>query len=151
MIEGISATSFRVPVGTRSGTPIPTLSSVAFGFFQLPDNAKRVDLSGDKRTRVQTAFKGAGDVKHRTNVNIHIAVGTRLPRDWDFVPVPIAVVALVPECRDYVFVYVDDQYVICDPDTYEVVAVLPAERGYAGSSGGGNNSLSRSDTEIWPE
>lgn len=108
-----------------------------------PDNAKRVDLSGDKRTRVQTAFKGAGDVKHRTNVNINIVVGTRLPRDWDFVPVPIAVVELVPEYRDYVFAYVDDQYVICDPDTYEVVAVLPNERGYAGRSGGGSKCSSQ--------
>jgi len=43
--------------------------------------------------------------------------------------------------------------VICDPDTYEVVAVLPAERGYAGSSGGGSKcssqlSLNADDREL---
>ena len=54
-----------------------------------------------------------------------------MPRDWHFVPVPIAVIEVVPEYRDYVFVYVEDEYVICDPDTYEVVAVIPAGGGGA--------------------
>jgi hypothetical protein len=119
------------------------------------DKAKHVDLTGDKKTRVQAAFKGAGDVKHRTNVDIRINVGTRLPRDWEFVPVPVAVVEIVPEYRDYLFVWVDDQYVICDPNTYEVVAVLPADRTYAAGStntGGGSKcaqlSLSKNEEEL---
>ena len=83
-----------------------------------------------------------------------IAVGTRLPRDWDFVPVPDDVVVIVPEYRGYYFAYVDDQYVICDPDTYEVVAVIPAERSYAGGSSGGGSkcssqlSLNADDREL---
>jgi hypothetical protein len=101
------------------------------------DKAKQVDLSGDKRTKVQSAFRDAGsNVKHRTNVDIDISVGRRLPRDWDFVPVPSAVIAIVPEYRDYYFAYVEDEYVIVEPDTYEVVAVLPAEPSRAGASSG---------------
>jgi hypothetical protein len=100
------------------------------------DKAKHVDLTGDKRTKVQSAFRDAGNVKHRTDVNIDISVGRRLPRDWDFVPVPTAVIAIVPEYRDYYFAYVEDEYVIVEPDTYEVVAVLPAERSQAGASSG---------------
>ena len=118
------------------------------------DKAKRVDLTGDKRTKVQTAFRDAGNVKHRTNVDIEISVGRRLPRDWDFAPVPVAVVEIVPEYRDYYFAYVGDEYVIVEPDTYEVVAVLPAERSQAGTSSGqsaGNGKcsaqLSLSSTE----
>ena len=107
------------------------------------DHAKQVDLTGDKRTRVQTAFRSKGDVKQRTGVNINIAIGTRLPRDWDFVPIPLEVVEIVPEYRDYVFVYVDDEYVICDPDTYEVVTVIPADRSYAGGSSGRPSKCSR--------
>lgn len=99
------------------------------------DAAKHVDLTGDKRTKVQTAFREVGSsVKHRTNVNIDISVGRRLPRDWDFVPVPVAVIDVVPEYRGYYFAYVEDEYVIVEPDTYEVVAVIPAERSQAGSS-----------------
>jgi hypothetical protein len=101
------------------------------------DKAKHVDLSGDKRTKVQSAFRDVGsNVKHRTNVDIDISVGRRLPRDWDFIPVPSAVIAIVPEYRDYYFAYVEDEYVIVEPDTYEVVAVLPAEGSRAGASSG---------------
>lgn len=64
---------------------------------------------------MQSAFRDAGNVKHRTDVNIDISVGRRLPRDWDFVPVPSAVIAIVPEYRDYYFAYVDDEYVIVEP------------------------------------
>jgi len=100
------------------------------------DKAKHVDLTGDKRTKVQTAFRDVGsNVKHRTDVNIDVSVGRRLPRDWDFVPVPVAVIDIVPEYRGYYFAWVEDEYVIVEPDTYEVVAVLPAERSQAGASG----------------
>jgi hypothetical protein len=93
------------------------------------DAAKRVDLSGDKRDRIKTAFREKSDVKHYTNVNIDLRVGTRLPRDFVFVPVPIAVIDIVPEYRGYYFAYVDDDYVICDPDTYEIVAIIPVSGG----------------------
>ncbi len=36
--------------------------------------------------------------------------------------------------RGYVYAYVDDEYVICDPDTYEIVAVLPEQAGSGGSA-----------------
>jgi len=97
--------------------------------------AKQVELSGDKRSKVQTAFRGAGNVKHRTHVDIDIAVGRRLPRDWDYVAVPDSVVEIVPEYHGFRFAYVGDEYVIVDPASYDVVAVIPAERGYAESSG----------------
>lgn len=103
------------------------------------DEVKKADLSGEKRTRVETAFRENRDVKRRTDVDINISVGSRLPRDWVFVPVPVAVIEVVPEYRGYVFAYVEDEYVICDPVTYEVVAVLPAgDSGpdYAGGGGG---------------
>ncbi|MEP7248061.1 MAG: DUF1236 domain-containing protein [Gammaproteobacteria bacterium] len=106
------------------------------------DSAKRVDLTGDKRTRVQTALRSKGDIKRRTGVNITIAVGTRLPRDWEFVPVPDDVVLIVPEYRGYYFAYVDDTYVICDPESYEVVAVFPADRSYAGGNSSAGSKCS---------
>lgn len=102
------------------------------------ERVKQVELSGDKRDRVQSAFGDKPDVKHHTDVDIDISIGRRLPRHWHFVPVPIAVVEIVPEYRDYVYVWVEDEYVICDPDTYEVVAVIPAapRRHAAGGHGG---------------
>src|SRR4029079_14499710 len=96
----------------------------------------------DKRTRVQAALRSKGDIKRRTGVSITIAVGTRLPRDWEFVPVPQDVVVIVPEYRGYYFAYVDDTYLICDPETYEVVAVIPADRSYAGGNSSARSKCS---------
>jgi len=89
-------------------------------------DAKHVDLARDKRSRIVSALRETKDVKHRTDARFDLRVGRRLPRDWVFLPLPIAVIDIVPEYRDYLFAYVDDDYVICDPDTYEIVAIIPA-------------------------
>jgi hypothetical protein len=109
------------------------------------ERVKHVDLTADKRDRVQHAFRDKGDVKRRTDVDVDISIGRRMPRDWHFAPVPIAVIEVVPEYRDYVFVYVEDEYVICDPDTYEVVAVYPASAsaGYASAGSSDNHCSTR--------
>lgn len=122
-------------------------SRQAEGDRKPPEAVRKADLSGEKRERVGSAFRESRDVKHRTDVNINIAVGTRLPRDWDFVPVPVTVVEVVPEYRGYVFAYVEDEYVVCDPVTYEVVAVLPASGGGVRTAGGGG-SAERCSTSL---
>jgi hypothetical protein len=93
------------------------------------DKAAKVQLSADKRDRVQSTLRSDANLKHETKVDVDIAIGARAPRTWTFAPVPVAVVELVPEYRGYVVAYVEDEYVICDPDTYEVVALLPASGG----------------------
>lgn len=87
---------------------------------------KNVQLSADKRDRVQSSFRSDLKLKRETKVDVDISIGSRAPRTWAFAPVPITVVEIVPEYRGYVVAYVEDEYVICDPDTYEIVAVLPA-------------------------
>ncbi len=116
---------------------------------EKPERVKQVELSGEKRDRVQTALRDKPDVKHRTDVDIDISIGRRLPRDWDFAPVPIAVIEIVPEYRDYVYVWVEQEYLICDPVTYEVVAVIPArEQGYAASRSGGPSGKCSTRIEL---
>ena len=58
------------------------------------------------------------------NVNFSISVGTRVPRDVAFHPLPAEVVTIYPEWRGYDFILVRDQIVVIDPQTYEIVAVL---------------------------
>ncbi len=105
------------------------------------DEVKKADISGDRKERVRSAFRETRDVKRRDKVDIDISIGRRLPRDWDFAPVPVAVVDVVPEYRGYVYVYAEDEYVICDPVTYEVVAVLPAPDGPSYAAGGGSGAV----------
>jgi hypothetical protein len=102
--------------------------------------AKNADLTGDKKEKVKSAFKSQS-VKEINNVNVDISVGRRLPRDWEYHTVPTAIIEIVPEYRGYRYVYVEDRYVIVDPDTYEVVYVFD-ERG-----GGGSASVGRSTGE----
>lgn len=103
------------------------------------DKAKTADLSGDKKDRVKTSFKSE-NVKKITNVNIEISVGRRLPRDWEYNSVPTAVIEIVPEYRGYRYAYIEDRYVIVDPNTYEVVYVIE-------DSGSGSASVGRSTGE----
>lgn len=86
----------------------------------------RVELQGDKKERVRNVFREHSNVKERTNVDIDISVGRSLPRDWDYYPVPASIIEVVPEYRGYRYVYVEDRYVIVEPDTYEVVTVIDA-------------------------
>lgn len=102
---------------------------------EAKEAAKHVELTGNKRDRLKTAFREAPNAKHRTDVHADLTVGHRLPRDFDFVTVPRAVVEIVPEYRDYLFAYIDDDYVICDPETYEIVSVIPAGGGPSYASG----------------
>jgi len=87
----------------------------------------RVELQGDKKERVRNVFREhSGNVRERTDVDIDISVGRALPRDWDYYPVPAAILEVVPEYRGYRYVYVEDKYVIVEPGTYEVVTVIDA-------------------------
>ena len=87
---------------------------------------KRIELSADKRDRVQSSFRSDLKLKRETKVDVDVRIGSRASRGWSFAPVPVTVVEIVPEYRGYLVAYVEDEYVICEPDTYEIVAVLPA-------------------------
>lgn len=114
---------------------------------------RHVELTQAKRDDLRGAFRKEKDLKPRAHVDVDISIGRRLPRDWDYRPVPIAVIEIVPEYRDYVFVYAEDEYVICDPDTFEVVAVVPAGGAEYAAGGGSDHcparlSLSRDEREL---
>jgi hypothetical protein len=82
-------------------------------------------LSGEQRTKISTVIRGE-HVQPVTNVNFSISVGTRVPRDVSFHPLPAEVVTYYPEWRGYEFILVNDQIVVVDPRSFEIVAVLDA-------------------------
>ncbi len=82
-------------------------------------------LSTEQRTKITTVIRGQ-HVQPTTNVNFSIAVGTRVPRTVSFHPLPTEVVTIYPEWRGYEFILVNDQIVVVDPRTFEIVAVLEA-------------------------
>jgi hypothetical protein len=80
-------------------------------------------LSGEQRTKITTVIRGQ-HVQPLNNVNFSISVGTRVPRDVRFNPLPAEVVTVYPEWRGYEFILVNDQIIVVDPRTFEIVAVL---------------------------
>jgi Protein of unknown function (DUF1236) len=82
-------------------------------------------LSGDQRTRITTVIRNQ-HVAPATNVNFAISVGTRVPREMAFHPLPTEVVTIYPEWRGYEFILVNGQIVVIDPQTFEIVAVIEA-------------------------
>ena len=59
-------------------------------------------------------------------VNFSISVGTRVPHEVSFHPLPAEIVTIYPDWRGYEFFLVRDQIVVVDPRTLEIVAVLEA-------------------------
>jgi hypothetical protein len=82
-------------------------------------------LSTEQRTRITTVIRDQ-HVAPVNDVNFSISVGTRVPREVSFHPLPVEVVTFYPEWRGYEFFLVRDQIVVVDPRTLEIVAVLEA-------------------------
>jgi hypothetical protein len=80
-------------------------------------------LSSEQRTKITTVIREQ-HVAPVTNVNFSISVGARVPRDVSFHPLPTEIVTIYPEWRGYEFILVNNQILVVDPRTFEIVAVL---------------------------
>jgi hypothetical protein len=88
-------------------------------------SAKSVQLSSEQRTKIHASL-ASHKVERITNVNFTVKVGSRVPHTVRFYPLPIEIVDIVPEYQGYEYVLVGDEILIIDPDTLEIVAILPA-------------------------
>jgi hypothetical protein len=82
-------------------------------------------LSGEQRTKISTVIRNQ-HVAPVTNVNFSISVGTRVPRDVAFHPLPTEIVTIYPDWRGYEFILVNGQIIVVDPQSFEIVAVIDA-------------------------
>ena len=82
------------------------------------------NLSTEQRTKIRTVFREKVHVQPVTHVNFSINVGTRVPRTVHYHPLPAEVVEVYPAWRGYNFILVNDEIVIIDPATFEIVAIL---------------------------
>lgn len=91
--------------------------------------ARKADWDDGKRKRFRQAFRDRPDVHHYDRVDVDIYIGSRLPSRWDYYDVPTTVIDIAPRYRGYRYAYVEDRYVIVEPDTYEVVAYVDTDSG----------------------
>lgn len=82
-------------------------------------------LTTEQRTTIRTSITKQS-VKPVTNINFSISVGTRVPRTVGFHPLPAEVVTIYPAWRGYEFFLVNDEIIVVNPRTLEIVAILDA-------------------------
>jgi hypothetical protein len=80
-------------------------------------------LSTEQRTKITTVIKSQ-NVRPATNVNFSISVGARVPRNVGFHPLPAEIVTIYPEWRGYEFFLVNNQIIVVNPRTLEIVDVI---------------------------
>lgn len=81
-------------------------------------------LSGEKRTKAQSAFRSHKSEAVVKDIDIDINVGIAVPRSVTLYAVPQDVVVIVPEYRRYKYFIFEDKVVIVDPVTFAIVDVL---------------------------
>ena len=98
-------------------------------------------ISNKQHRQIKTAIaRGHFPRVDRRQINFSIAIGSRVPQGVHFEKVPDEVVQIVPQYRgfDYFvisyrtrdyggadYMFVKDQLVIVDPQTFEIVATIP--------------------------
>jgi hypothetical protein len=82
------------------------------------------NLNESQRTRVSESVARL-NVAPLNNVNFSLSVGTVVPSDVRFQPLPADIVEVMPQYRGYDFFVVRNDIVIVEPSTYRIVDVLP--------------------------
>jgi hypothetical protein len=90
------------------------------------ERGRSVQLSEDQRSQVKTIVSRGNAPRFNGNVDFDVRVGTRIPRTVHFTALPEDIVRIVPEYRGFDYVLVRDEILIIDPDTLEIVAIIPA-------------------------
>jgi hypothetical protein len=87
--------------------------------------ARSVHLSSNQRDRIKTIV-----TRDRTAVvarpDFDVRVGVRVPHTVHVVALPEEIIRIVPQYRGFDYILVRNEILIIDPDTFEIVAVLPA-------------------------
>jgi len=86
-------------------------------------------LSSEQRTRIRQVILRGRHAPRLARPDFDIRVGYRIPRErlhFALLPLPSTIVDIEPTWEGYLYFLVGDEIVVVDPDTYEIVAVLPA-------------------------
>jgi hypothetical protein len=84
---------------------------------------REIELSPAQRTVIYETVTRERPVVV-TEPGVELRVGARLPRTVRVYDIPDRIVTEVPVVKQYRYVYVNDQVVLVDPDTSEVVEII---------------------------
>jgi hypothetical protein len=111
-----------------------------------------VQVSEEKRSGVrERLFKENRRVDRvsRTNINVDIRVGTRIPRSVRLHTLPVSIVSFAPAYRGYSYIVLEDDTIcIVDPRTFVIVDVIHAGTQRADRPGRTQLTLSAEDRRF---
>lgn len=85
-----------------------------------------VQISQTQRVHIRDAFRHDRGHFHRVvRVGFPIFVGASVPNDYSFYDMPDDFVEYAPEYQGYKYIVVGDEILIIDPQTWEIVAIIP--------------------------
>jgi hypothetical protein len=105
--------------GSKQGTSGTAERSGSGGAMSSRDVSLTTEQKSTIRSKVLT-----GSAPRVTNVNFDVKVGTVVPRSVKIVPVPSTLVEIHPAWRGYMYFVYNDEIIIVEPRTLEIVTVL---------------------------
>jgi len=95
------------------------------GFAQAGTRS-RISLTSQQRSRIHNVVLHRDFSRLRVrNVNFDIRIGTVIPRSFHLFVIPEDIVFIVPRFRHFRCFFFEDELVIVDPFTFEIVAIIP--------------------------
>ncbi len=91
---------------------------------QFQGQAKSMQLSSSQRLRIGNYVR-AHRFHRLTSAGFPLVVGGYVPRSYSIYDVPEDFVEYVPEYEGYKYIVVGNELLIIDPETWEIVAVIP--------------------------
>ena len=84
---------------------------------------QNVSLTSEQKTTIRSKVL-TSSAPRVTSVNFDIRVGTVVPRTVKIVPVPTTLVEIHPAWRGYMYFVYNDEIIIVEPKTLEIITVL---------------------------
>jgi hypothetical protein len=84
-----------------------------------------VTLNTEQKTRIRQTVLNGSNVPRVNNVNFALNVGTVVPQNVRFAPLPPTLVEINPGWRSYEYFVVQEEIIIIDPHSRRIIAVLP--------------------------
>ena len=85
--------------------------------------AANAPLTTEQKTKIRTSVL-TSSAPRVTNVNFSVRVGTVVPKSVRIVAVPAPLIEIYPAYRGKLYFVYNDQIVIVDPDTMEIITVI---------------------------
>jgi Protein of unknown function (DUF1236) len=77
-----------------------------------------------QKTKIRETVIRSKDAPRVTNVNFNVSVGTVVPRDVRYAPLPTTLVDIYPQYRSYYYIVVNEEIVIIEPSSFKIVTIV---------------------------